>query len=50
MPAPDFASFEAELTRLAGKFDKEFKTVSASNYPEARLRDDYLNPFLRALG
>ena len=50
MPAPDYGQFATDLGRLAAKFDKEFKAITAPGYPEARLRDDYLNPLLRALG
>ena len=51
MPAPaTFETFSAELSRLVVKFAKEFKAVTDSGYLEARLRDDYLNPLIRALG
>ena len=51
MPAPaTFETFSAELSRLVVKFEKEFKAVTDPGYLEARLRDDYLNPLIRALG
>ena len=51
MPAPaTFETFSAELSRLVVKFENEFKAVTDPGYLEARLRDDYLNPLIRALG
>src|SRR5438105_2377938 len=32
------------------KFEKEIHEVKAANYSEARLREDYLNPLISALG
>ena len=43
-------SFERELHRLVAKFEKEFTAVTDPGYSEARLRQDYLDPFIRALG
>ena len=43
-------SFERELDRLVAKFEKEFTAVTDPGYSEARLRQDYLDPFIRALG
>lgn len=43
-------SFQAELSRLAIKFEEEFAAVTDPSYSEARLRQDYLDPFFRALG
>ncbi len=43
-------SFERELNRLVAKFEKEFTAVTDPGYSEARLRQDYLDPFIRALG
>ena len=43
-------SFERELHRLVEKFQKEFAAVTDPGYSEARLRQDYLDPFTRALG
>ena len=42
--------FEIELNRLVAKFEKEFTAVTDPGYSEARLRQDYLDPFARALG
>ena len=51
MAAPaTFDSFAAELLRLVAKFEKEIHEVKAPNYSEARLREDYLNPLISALG
>ena len=51
MPAPaTLHSFQAELTRLVAKFENEFAAVTDSGYSEARLRQDYLDPLIRALG
>src|SRR5450432_3920370 len=43
-------SFERELSRLVAKFEREFNAVTDPGYSEARLRQDYLDPFIRALG
>ena len=43
-------SFERELHRLVAKFEREFPAVTDPGYSEARLRQDYLDPFIRALG
>ena len=43
-------TFERELSRLVAKFEKEFTAVTDPGYSEARLRQDYLDPFIRALG
>ncbi len=43
-------TFECELNRLVSKFEKEFTAVTDPGYSEARLRQDYLDPFIRALG
>ena len=43
-------SFERELNRLVAKFEKEFTAVTDPGYSEARLRQDYLDSFVRALG
>ena len=45
-----FDSFSAELSRLVTKFEKEHNAVKDPGYSEARLRQDYLDPFIRALG
>ena len=43
-------SFARELNRLVAKFEKEFAAVTDPGYSEARLRQDYLDPLIRALG
>lgn len=45
-----FESFRAELSRLVHKFESELQAVNAAGYSEARVRQDYLDPFFRALG
>ena len=51
MSAPaTFDTFQAEISRLVAKFEKEFKAVTDPGYSEARLRQDYLDPLIRALG
>ena len=52
MPSGDasFASFESELNRLVESFGNRLAELKSANYNEAKLRDDFLNPFFRALG
>jgi hypothetical protein len=45
-----FDSFEKELNRLVESFGKRITELKSSDYNEAKLRDDFLNPFFRALG
>ncbi len=45
-----FESFEKELNRLVEAFGKRLTELKSSDYNEAKLRDDFLNPFFRALG
>ena len=45
-----FASFEKELNRLVESFGKRLAELKQPGYAEAQLRDDFLNPFFRALG
>lgn len=45
-----FANFETELNRLVESFGKRLVELKSANYNEAKLRDDFLNPFFRALG
>ena len=49
-PGATFESFEIELNRLAGSFGKRLFELKNPSYVEAQLRDDFLNPFFRALG
>ncbi len=45
-----FETFEQELSRLVGAFERGLGEFKSSGYVEAQLRDDFLNPFWRALG
>ena len=45
-----FEYFETELNRLVGYFGERLSELKRSSYVEAQLRDDFLNPFFRALG
>jgi hypothetical protein len=45
-----FESFEKELNRLVESFGKRIAELKQPGYAEAQLRDDFLNPFFRALG
>jgi hypothetical protein len=45
-----FESFEKELHRLVESFGKRVTELKQPGYAEAQLRDDFLNPFFRALG
>ena len=45
-----FESFEKELSRLVESFGKRLAELKQPGYAEAQLRDDFLNPFFRALG
>jgi adenine-specific DNA-methyltransferase len=45
-----FESFEQELLRLVAAFERGLGQFKSSGYVEAQLRDDFLNPFWRALG
>ena len=50
MPAAvTFESFEKELNRLVESFGKRLAELKQPGYAEAQLRDDFLNPFFRAL-
>jgi hypothetical protein len=48
--AASFQSFEKEVSRLAGIFERSLAGLKSPGYVEAQLRDDFLNPFFRALG
>lgn len=51
MSAPaTFEHFERELNRLVESFSQRLAELRKPAYAEAQLRDDFLNPFLRALG
>ena len=45
-----FQNFENELNRLVASFGCRLAELKGSDYNEAKLRDDFLNPFFRALG
>lgn len=45
-----FEYFETELNRLVESFGKRLAELKQPGYAEAQLRDDFLNPFFRALG
>src|SRR6266566_3061249 len=45
-----FEDFEKELNRLVESFGQRLSELKKSSYVEAQLRDDFLNPFFRALG
>lgn len=46
----NFEAFEKELSRLVESFGKRLAELKQPGYAEAQLRDDFLNPFFRALG
>jgi restriction endonuclease TaqI-like protein len=50
MPSVSFESFEKELNQLVAIFARNLADLKSSEYVEAKLRDDFLNPFFRALG
>src|SRR5271167_4105307 len=45
-----FASFELERNSLVECFGQRLNELKRPGYAEAQLRDDFLNPFFRALG
>jgi hypothetical protein len=45
-----FENFERELNRLVDSFGRRLAELKQPGYAEAQLRDDFLNPFFRALG
>lgn len=45
-----FESFQTELSRLVKSFGMRLGELKQPGYAEAQLRDDFLNPFFRALG
>jgi type I restriction-modification system DNA methylase subunit len=48
--AHSLESFKAELTRLTSSFRKNLSHLKSEAYDESALRNDFLNPFWRALG
>ena len=49
-PAKPFEQFEEELASLVDRFSRNLTQYKGPDYNEARLRDDFLNPFFSALG
>jgi hypothetical protein len=49
-PDTRFAAFKEELSRLVDVFHKNFSHYKEEGYVESSLRNDFLNPFWRALG
>jgi hypothetical protein len=48
--AASFESFEKELNRLVVIFERNLAELKSPGYDEANLRQEFLNPFFRALG
>ena len=44
-----FEHFATELNRLVAAFGQRLAELKQPGYAEAQLRDDFLNPFFRAL-
>ncbi|MEO6740577.1 MAG: DNA methyltransferase [Chthoniobacteraceae bacterium] len=47
---PSFETFQAELNRLTGLFEKNLTHYKKPGYDEASLRQEFLNPLFAALG
>ena len=45
-----FETFKAELARLVGRFEQNFKLYQSPTYSEASVRQDFLDPLFAALG
>ena len=50
MKPATLASFQEELGRLVTQFEKNLAHYKSGTYDEASLRNEFLNPFFRALG
>lgn len=50
LPGATCESFREEVSRLVKKFESEHVAVTDPGYSEARVRQDYLDPFFRSLG
>src|SRR5579862_6757077 len=50
LPDASLEGFRLELSRLVESFQKNFGQYKAQGYDESSLRNDFLNPFWRALG
>jgi len=48
--APSIERFRRELDRLVELFGRNLSGYKSSSYDEASLRQEFLNPFFRALG
>src|ERR1017187_6782946 len=48
--AATYKSFETELNRLVETFGRNLAAYKSASYDEASLRQEFLNPFFRALG
>jgi hypothetical protein len=48
--ASSFEEFERELAALVARFSKDEREYTGPDYSKARLRDDFLNPLIPALG
>jgi len=46
----DFRAFEAELGRLVEIFSRNLADYKSNRYDEASVRQEFMNPFFRALG
>lgn len=49
-PDTSLEAFKTELTRLVGSFQRNLSHYKTEGYDESSLRNDFLNPFWRALG
>ncbi len=49
-PPASLDSFKAELARLVARFSGQLPFFTGPDYSEAKLREDFLNPFFAALG
>ena len=50
MSEATFESLQTELARLVETFGKNLTHYKSSGYDEASVRNEFLNPFFRALG
>jgi hypothetical protein len=48
--AASLECFQSKLNRLGKSFGQRLPELKSSDYNEAKLRDDFRNPFFRALG
>ena len=45
-----FENFQVDLSRLVEQFGRNINQYKSNAYDEASLRQEFLNPFFRALG